>query len=597
MKEFFKMFFASLLGVIAAGIILLCISLFIMVGWITSMATSITQTETVELRSNSILKIGFDELPEVVTQDPFANLSATATAYSLSDAIEAIRIAKNNPNIKGIYLNTEMPMTGMASLEEVRRALEDFKKSGKFIVSYGDNYSQKGYYLSSVANQVFLNPLGKVNLVGIAASTLFYKRALDKLGVEMLTFKVGTYKGAVEPYTLDHFSDANREQLGLYINGLWDNIVNAIAQSRKVTPESLRLFAERGDALSEGTNFIKQGLVDSLIYREDLEAYLAAKSGLDKDEKPRLVAVPDMLEKAKHKHEGDPIAVVYAEGAIMPQAVNQYKVSAGISEQLTKQLKALAEDKDIKAVVMRVNSPGGSAFLSEQIWHQVKNVKKNKPIVISMGDYAASGGYYISAAANMIFAEPNTLTGSIGIFGQVPNAAKLANKMGIDVDVVKTSPYADMLMATGSQAGLIKPMSNEERALVQMEIERGYDTFLTRVADGRSMTKAGVDSIPQGHVWLGTTAKEIGLVDQIGGMDEAIKAAAKLANLKKYHTVYDRTPQPTILDLILKRNDRDLEVRLLERILGHEEMELIRSYREARQMGIMTRLPYGFSAY
>lgn len=597
MKDFFKMFFASVLGVVTAGIILACISLFIMVGWITSVASSFSKTESVSILDNSILVINFSELPETENDDPFTSFTKQEKTITLNNAIKAIKIAKNNPSIKGIYLNTEMPTAGMASLDEVRRALQDFKKSGKFIIAYGDNYTQKGYYLSSIADKVFLNPLGKVNIIGIASSTIFYKKALDKLGVEMLTFKVGTYKGAVEPYILDHLSDANKEQIKTYINGLWDNIVEDIAKARNITPESIREFADQGHALEEGEMFLKTGLIDSLVYREDLYGYFKNKLDIEKSKKLNLVSLNDVLEGGNIKvSKGEKIAVVFAEGVIMPEQADIYDMSSGITEKLTKQLKQLAEDDNIKAVVMRVNSPGGSAFLSEQIWYQVANIKKAKPIVVSMGDYAASGGYYISSAANKIFAEPNTLTGSIGIFGQVPNASKFVEKIGLNVDVVKTSKFSDMILS-GNIAGIMKPMSEDEKALIQKEVERGYDIFISRVAEGRNMTKEKVDSIGQGRVWLGEKALELGLVDHLGGLDDAIAAAAKLANLSDYRLVYDVSQSSNIFELFFKTGRRELELRLMGKALSREELFLLREYRNIMQPGIMTRLPYGFNAY
>lgn len=598
MKDFFKMFFASILGVFTAGIILACVLFFVMIGIVTSMASSVMSTEYKEIKSNSIMKVDITSLPEIASQDPLSAITGSEKSITLSQAIEAINMAKNNPKIKGIYINSEMPMVGMASLEEVRRALVDFKKSGKFIYAYADNYTQKGYYLSSVADKIYLNPQGKVNLFGIASENLFYKRALDKLGVEMLTFKVGTYKGAVEPYILDHMSDANREQIQIYIDGLWDHMVNTIADSRKIPADSLKQFADRGDAMNASAVFVNNKLVDSLAYREDLYSVLKNKTDIKQSEKLRLVSMMDVLQdKNSDKKDGDKIAVVYAEGAIMPQGAGSVVYGGGISESLVKDLMKLAEDDDIKAVVMRVTSPGGSAFLSEQIWHQVEHVKSKKPIVVSMGDYAASGGYYISCAANRIFAEATTLTGSIGIFGQIPNAKVLADKIGINVDVVKTSKFADLVMG-GNTGGLIKPMSDDEKALIQGEIERGYDTFITRVAEGRKMTKEQVDSVGQGRVWLGAKAATIGLVDEIGGMDAAIKYAAQLANVKKYKLVYKKPEGSSLLDLIWsKATNDDLELRMAKKFLTQEELDMIKNFREARQVGIMARLPYGFSGY
>ncbi|WP_329903534.1 signal peptide peptidase SppA [Porphyromonas pogonae] len=595
MKDFFKMFFASILGVITAGIILICISVFILSGIVASFAAP---DKPAKISDNSILKVDMKSLSEIVTSDPldiFRGSGADKT-LSLTEVISSINKAKNNPNIKGIYLNTEELSSGMASVDEVRKALLDFKKSGKFIISYADNFSQKSYYLSSVADKIVLNPQGKIMLLGISAPTIFYKNALDKIGVEMMTFKVGTYKGAVEPGIRNELSEANKLQISEYINGLWNNITQGIADSRKKSVQDIKAFADSGYAVRESKIFVEKGLADTLAYRYDVEKMLRSKLKIKEKDDINWVSLAQMNEQQSAKQSGEKIKVIYAEGAIMPQEVSSYNNSQTINYSLAKQLHKLAKDDDIKAVVLRVNSPGGSAFLSEQIWKEVIELKKKKPIVVSMGDVAASGGYYISCAANEIIAENNTLTGSIGIFGQFPNATALAKKIGLNVDVVKTSKYSDMLLS-GNVAGLIKPLSEDEKALIQAEIERGYDTFISRVAEGRKMTKEQVNEIAQGRVWLGNKAKEIGLVDKIGGLDTAIKRAAALANLSSYKVIYGTTSK-NFLSELFSSTAEEFHARISGKFLSREEIKLLQEYRQRESLtGYQARLPYEISAY
>lgn len=595
MKEFFKMFFASILGVITAGIILFCIFLFIFFGIVASIASKATGGTIPKIEANSILHIDNSSFPEIVSANPWSMLTGKDESVSLSQAVEAIGQAKNNPNITGIFLDLDNLSVGMASAEELRRALQDFKMSGKFVVSYADRYTQKGYYLSSIADKLYLNPKGMLGLIGIATQTMFYKDALDKFGVKMEIFKVGTYKAAVEPFMLNGMSDANREQITTYINGLWDKITSDIAESRKTAMDSVKMFADKGEMFGLAEKAVEMKLVDELAYRTDVEKELKKMSQRGEKDELRFVSLSQVLANGPmNKTKGSRIAVLFAEGEITEEIIKKPFDTDGssITQELAKEIKAAADDDDIKAVVLRVNSPGGSAFTSEQIWKQVADLKAKKPIVVSMGDVAASGGYYIACAANSIVAEHTTLTGSIGIFGMFPNFAGVAKKIGVNMDVVQTSKYADL-------GNTFAPMTVEDRALIQRYIEQGYDLFLTRVSEGRNRTKAQIDSIAQGRVWLGDKALALGLVDELGGLDTAIKRAATLAQLgSNYSIEYGKTKR-NFFEELLSSSAADMKSAILSTILSDPEIEVLRELRSmpTRPSGIQARLPYYFMPY
>lgn len=603
MKNFFKMIFASCLGVVLGSVVLIFLGFLLIAGLVASL--SFSSDEPVTLRDNTILKVDVHSISEIVMEDPIDQLLSFKKkgreAISLTDAILAIRTAKNNPNIRGIYLNVEEISAGMATIDELRRALIDFKGSGKFVYAYADNYSQKAYYLSSIADKILLNPEGGVALMGIASGSLMMRPALDNLGIKMEVFKVGTYKGAVEPYILDRLSDPNREQIQAYVDGLWTNIVEGIAAARELSADSLRRFVDRGDFLEPASKLLAQGLVDSLVYRTGVERIIADEAlSIDK-KKLRMITLNEMAILAQEASFGaHRIAVVYAEGEITDAPdVNLYGQSSNhISYELATKLRELAENKTVKAVVLRINSPGGSAFVSEQIWREVMALKQHKPVVVSMGDLAASGGYYIASAANIIVAEANTLTGSIGIFGLVPNAEQLARRVGVSMDVVKTSQFADLEI--GGPMGLnLRPMSPQSKAKIQSMVERGYRTFLSRVAEGRAMSLEGVDAIGQGRVWLGSKALELGLVDTLGGLNTAIEEAAKLAELEDYVIDYG-TRRISLLEELLSSSvptDRFV-ARAKYWLMTPRERELMQLLEQTSQYtGIQARLSYGLMAY
>lgn len=599
MKSFFKTFLAALLALVAGSG---CIMIFFFVG-VAGLIGSLSSlgdsnAVPVNIEQHTVLKIDVAQLHDVVSVNPFDSFSSsTATQpISLSQAIRAIADAKNNPNIEALYLNVEGVEAGMASVDELRLALQDFKASHKPIIAYGDSYSQKAYYLASVANQIYLNPLGSIELIGIASGEMMYKDALDKVGIKMEVFKVGTFKSAVEPYILNKISDANKLQKQEYIDGLWSSILQGVSTERKVNADSLNAEVNKGLAFVNSDKYVQTKLVDKLLYRDQIDSVFAAQLKVKKSEL-KMVNLSALAAQQTDDIEvkDGVVQVIYAEGEITqanisPFAAGVSTIGAGLGDRL----REAAEDDDVKAVVLRMNSPGGDAFLSEQLWHAVKQLRSKKPVVVSMGDYAASGGYYISSAANRIVAQPNTLTGSIGIFGLFPNFSELVRKVGVNVEVVKTNDFADLTISMP-----YKPLTNEQRALIQRHVERGYDIFLSRVAEGRHMTKAQVDSVGQGRVWLGRKAQTLGLVDKLGGLDVAIKEAASLAKLSDYSVDYGVT-RVNVWEELFKSTSPSNEfiARLRSAFLTDEERKAIRIMQGVtRYSGIQARLPYDFELY
>ena len=599
MKSFLKTFLAALLALVAGSG---CIMIFFFVG-VAGLIGSLSSlgdsnAVPVNIEQHTVLKIDVAQLHDVVSVNPFDSFSSsTATQpVSLSQAIRAIADAKNNPNIEALYLNVEGLEAGMASVDELRLALQDFKASHKPIIAYGDSYSQKAYYLASVANQIYLNPLGSIELIGIASGEMMYKDALDKVGIKMEVFKVGTFKSAVEPYILNKISDANKLQKQEYIDGLWSSILQGVSTERKVNADSLNAEVNKGLAFVNSDKYVQTKLVDKLLYRDQIDSVFAAQLKVKKSELKMVnLSVLAAQQTDDIEVKDGVVQVIYAEGEITQANISPFAAGAStIGVGLGDKLREAAEDDDVKAVVLRMNSPGGDAFLSEQLWHAVKQLRSKKPVVVSMGDYAASGGYYISSAANRIVAQPNTLTGSIGIFGLFPNFSELVQKVGVNVEVVKTNDFADLTISMP-----YKPLTNEQRALIQGHVERGYDVFLSRVAEGRHMTKAQVDSVGQGRVWLGRKAQTLGLVDKLGGLDVAIKEAASLAKLSDYSVDYGVT-RVNVWEELFKSSSPSNEfiARLRNAFLTDEERKAIRIMQGVtRYSGIQARLPYDFEPY
>ncbi|MBO7552432.1 MAG: signal peptide peptidase SppA [Bacteroidaceae bacterium] len=531
MKDFLKYTLATITGIVVILLIVFFSGLVILFS-----ALSPSNSET-RVEKNSVMALHLNGvIEERSTSDPWSYIMGnTTSSIGLNDILTSIKKAKENDKIKGIYiLGTSTLSASPSSLQEIHDALIDFKESGKFIVSYADNYSQGSYYLASVADKVMMNPQGMLEWQGMELETMFYKELLDKVGVEMQVFKVGTYKSAVEPYILNEMSDANREQLTEIVNSIWNNITEDVSESRHLSKEKLNELADKVLMFHPATEAVSNGMLDTLIYKNDVRDYLKKMAGIDQDANLHLLGISEMVNVNRNvpkDKSGNIIAVYYAAGEIDGTSIVNIGSSSGInSEKVISDLRKLKEDKDVKAVVLRVNSPGGSAYGSEQIWYAIKQLKEEKPVIVSMGDYAASGGYYISCGSDLIVAEPTTLTGSIGIFGLIPNAQKLKEKFGVNIQSVKTNEHADIQ----STEMLTRPMTESEKGLMQMYVNNGYDLFTTRVADGRNLSKTRVDEIGQGRVWTGERAKELGLVDELGGIDKAISIAVERAGIEKY---------------------------------------------------------------
>lgn len=559
MKDFFKFTLATITGIILTSIVMFVISIIVVFSMLSS-----TETETV-VKKNSIMMLDLNgSLVERTSDNIFKELfDKEDSTYGLDDILASIKKAKENDDIKGIYIQATSLNANFASLQEIRDALNDFKKSGKFIVAYSDNYTQGMYYLSSVANKVLLNPKGAIEWRGLASQPLFLKGLLEKLGIEMQVFRVGTYKAAVETFSATEMSPANREQVTAYITSIWNEIITDVAASRKVSVDSLNNYANRMLMFYPAEQTVKSGMADTLIYKNDVRDYLKQLVKIDKDDDLAVLGLDEMINVKKNTPKdksGNIIAVYYAFGEI-DGGSSSTDEDGIISNEVIKDLRKLKEDKDVKAVVLRVNSPGGSAFGSEQIWEAVCQLKKEKPVIVSMGDYAASGGYYISCAADTIVAEPTTLTGSIGIFGLIPNAKGLTDKLGLSFDVVKTHKFADF-------GNIMRGMNTDEQTLLQMYINQGYDLFVSRCAEGRKMSKKEIEKIAEGRVWTGEAAKKIGLVDILGGIDKALEIAVKKAKVEGYTVVGYPDRKNVLQELLNSKPGNYIESRMLKSQLG-----------------------------
>ena len=574
MKDFFKFTLATVTGIVLSGIVLFIIGVVTLVGIISS-----SDTETV-VKKNSVMMLDLKGTLVERTQESLEGLlgkftGETADTYGLDDILASIKKAKENDNIKGIYIQASWLDASYASLQAIRKALDDFKESGKFVVAYSDNYTQGLYYLSSVADKVMLNPKGMIEWRGLASAPIFYKDLLQKLGIEMQVFKVGTYKSAVEPFTATEMSPANREQVTAFIGSIWNQILDGVSASRKIGKDSLNMYADRMLMFYPSDESVKCGLADTLIYQNDVRDYLKTLVKIDEDDRLPILGLEEMVNIKKNipkDKSGNILAVYYASGEIT-------------DSKMIRDLRKLKEDDDVKAVVLRVNSPGGSAFASEQIWHAVKELKAKKPVIVSMGDYAASGGYYISCAADSIIAEPTTLTGSIGIFGMIPNVKGLTEKIGLTYDVIKTNQFSDF-------GNLMRPVNSDERALLQMMIGQGYDLFVSRCAEGRHMSKDKIEKIAEGRVWTGEMAKKIGLVDELGGIGKALEIAAQKADLKGY-TIISYPAKKDILSTLLDVQPGNyVESQVLKSQLGdyYKDFSLLKNIKE-RAM-IQARVPF-----
>ena len=589
MNSFWKTFFATLLAIIVSCVIFVSLSIIALIGLVAGLSTS-ANNETQKIKNGSILKIDLAKVSDTYVSNPWADLgldkSDGSSDLPLSYVLEAIDEAKNDDRIKGIYLNMTDPGCGFASAEALRGALEDFKEEGKFIVSYSDMYSLKGYYLASVADQLYVNKEGSIAFDGLAGGAVFFKDLLDKIGVEMMVFKVGTFKSAVEPYMLNGMSEANRTQITSYLGDIWGRILGEVGTSRGLDSTRLQALADSMQSVQSTDSYLANKLIDGALYQDQALEQLCSLVNVDEPDDLYFVSLSDVYATRSSARSGDAnIGVLFAEGEInVEQADSPFNTNKVVTDQLADRILEMAEDDDYDALVVRVNSPGGSSYISEQLWYAVHKASQNKPVVISMGDYAASGGYYMSSGASYIFAEPSTITGSIGIFGVVPNATKLANKIGVHQDVVKTARYADL-------GALDRPWTEEERGLFQQYVNRGYELFLKRVSEGRGMTRDQVDSIAQGRVWTGAQALGLGLVDELGGLQDAIAYAATQAGYDSYHVTYMRR-EVNLLQELFDRSTQTVRMKLMNSWFTEEEIRYIDQLRELRAMsGLQARLP------
>lgn len=593
MNSFLKYTLATIVGVVIVHILLF---LFLL-GIVGAVAT--LGEKSVNVKENSILTIKLDgEILDRQSENPLANIDfltlTSRKTYGLNKILESIKKAAQDDRIKGIYLDlTEIQgnFGALATTEEIRNALLQFKESGKFIYSYSNlGYSQKSYYLATVADKIYVNPETPLLLTGMSSSISFYKETLDKLGLQVNVVKVGKFKSAVEPFILTEMSPANREQVQRYLNSSWNTVISGISASRNISVDSINAITNQFN-FYPAPEFVKYGFFDGTLYEDQMLTVLKAKCGVDSTAKLNQIHLSDYqnapLPKSLEIHK-DKIAVIYAQGEI-----GETQTADAIGPELAKTIRKIREDKNIKSVVMRVNSPGGSALTSEIIWREVELTAKMKPVIVSMGNVAASGGYYISCAADTIVAEPTTLTGSIGIFGLFLSGEKLIHdKMGISTDVVKTNTHSDF----GGNYPLPLPISNRpltpyEKNVMQNFVNRGYDTFLSRVAAGRHMTKAQVDSIGQGRVWTGEDALKIGLVDVLGGLEDAVKIAANKAGLENYSlSAYPVEKNP--FEELLNNFTGTVKAKLLKAELGpfYDTWQKLQTV--PKNSGLVARIPY-----
>ncbi|MCU7495895.1 MAG: signal peptide peptidase SppA [Ignavibacteria bacterium] len=590
MKQFFKFMFASMLGTflvfLVAGVIFFSILAILVSG--------LQREKTESIPSHSVLVLKLDyQVPERSSQNPFSGFSFSSFQVNrkagLNDIIKNIHKAKGDSDIDGIYLdlNNFMP-GGMATIEAIRRELNDFRRSGKFIYAFGDDISQGAYYLGSVADGIFLNPAGSLDFKGLSAEMYFFKKTLDKLEIEPQIFQYGKFKSATEPFRLDRMSEANKTQMSALLASIYDNMLKNIEDSRHISHSELNRIA--GNLLIQSPEDArKYHFVDSLLYYDQVYEFLRAKTHTPQKKKVSLVSMDEYsdVSGASGNASKNRIAVIYASGDIQNSEGSENVIG---NRNIAEAIRQARNDGNVKAIVMRVNSPGGDALIADEIWREVSITRGRKPFIISMGNYAASGGYYISCAADTIVAEPNTITGSIGVFGIIPNFENfLKNKLGVTSDRVKTGKFSDL----GTTS---RPFNAEEKAIIQKEIDRIYERFVSKVAQGRKKTFAQIHDVAQGHVWTGLQAKELGLVDVIGGLDDAVKIAAKKANIKNYY-VSELPRQKGFLRSIVEDFSAETEESIIKNRLG-EGFKLFNELQAVKNMqGIQTRLPFILSLY
>jgi len=589
MKQFFKYVLATIVGIVISSIVI-----FLMFLGIVGAIVSSADKKEVKIEPNSILYVDLkQEIVDRGSEDPFKGFDFASfqpnSPIGLNQILKAIANAKEDSNIKGILLELDAVNAGAATTEEIRNALIDFKSSGKFIYAYSDTYSQKAYYLASVADSVFLNPEGMIEWLGLRSEIMFFKKTLEKLGVEPQILRHGKFKSAVEPFMLDKMSPENREQTLTYVSSIWNQWVKGISETRGISADKLNSMANNMEIFN-AKKALENKLVDGLIYKDELIATLKTKLGIEEKKDISSIELKKYFkapEVAKRKFSKDKIAVIYASGEIgMGEAGDDNIGSEGLSRTIRK----ARRDSSIKAIVFRINSPGGSALASEVIWREVDLAAKVKPVIVSMGDVAASGGYYIAAPATTIMANPTTITGSIGVFGLFFNLQKaLDNKLGITVDVVKTNDHADFF-------SVYRPMTAEEKAVGQMFIEQTYQTFIGHVSAGRGIPVEQVDAIGQGRVWSGVNAKDIKLVDEFGGLTDAIKLAAEKAGLENYRLV-ELPKQKKLFEQLMEDMSAEAKAWMLKDELGLSFKVYNRIKSMLNNQGVQARMPYDIEVY
>lgn len=584
--SFWKIMLASMVGFILASLLII----FVTLGSIGSLISKASKPEPVKVKEESVLTIDLSlPIPDRTPQNPFATFNFDPydmkKIVGLNDILKGLERAEKDDNIEGVYLDLSVVTSGMATLQEIRDALADFKASGKWVVCYADMLSQKAYYVATVADEVYLNPQGWMDFRGLSAQVMYYKNALDKLGVEPQIFRHGKFKSAVEPFMSNSMSEDNRLQTITYTTSLWNSMLEAIAESRNISVDELNTYAENL-SISDAASVKKYNFVDDLKYKDEVLAIMNDK--MDEDPTDKI----DFLSMGKYRMSpvkvpkkdivDNEVAVIFAEGNIVNGTGDDNSIGG---ERFAKAIRKARLDDDIKAIVLRINSPGGSGLASEIIWREISLAKEEKPVVASMGNFAASGGYYIACAADHIYAHPTTLTGSIGVFGLMFTAEELLNeKLGINVEVVNTNEHADM-------GNIARSFDQRETDYMQNMVENFYDVFITRVADGRDMTKEEVDEIGQGRVWTGRNAIDIGLVDEFGGLEEAVVKAAELADIEKYE-IGEYPRMKDFMEQILNEFTITADVDMLENLTGMELQSLrrLKSFTELDE-GVQARMP------
>jgi len=588
-----KNYLSSLLATLT-GLIIMTVLGFIILMAIISASTS---KETVEVKENSLLVAKFNaQILDRTNEDPFAMLFSGNFMYDetmgLDQILADLERAKTDENIEGIFMNLGVVSAGVATLGEIREALLDFKESGKFIYAYADAYTQKSYYLATAADSVFMTPGGMFLFNGMSAQVMFYRKALEKVGIEMQVIRHGSYKGAVEPFLRDDLSDENREQIEAYVGALWGKIVEDISESRGISIEKLNQIADDLESI-DTEKLVETGMIDGLIYYDDMLGLMKQRLGVDEEddlESVSLKSYKDAPDKKKKEYGRDKVAVIYAMGTVVDGNAGEGYIS---SERISKALRKARRDKTVKAIVFRINSGGGSGSASDVIHHEVMLAAREKPLVVSMGDVAASGGYYIAAPADTILAGPGTITGSIGVFGLFPNMQKLMNdKLGISTEVVKTNRNSDIL-------NTMAPFDPEQRVIIQKMIDDFYTHFVTIVAEGRGKNYEEIDAIAGGRVWAGTDAMELGLIDMYGGLKKSIEVAAEMAGLESYRVQsLPRLEDPmTVLMRQLTGGSLARADRILKQELG-EGYQTFRKIQDIQKLnGIQAIMPYDIEVH